>query len=135
MKKSLEVLIFLLISGLMLAGTWSDVNQFQKYKFARSVAIEADDAGNTFVAVTNYINASKIAATFSKLEYSLNQMNSAALCLIKVYKQTKDNDLIKQAFDILTEIQNTIEDQNITDVELLKDVNSNMNYCQDHLKK
>jgi hypothetical protein len=128
-------MIGIFISSIINAATWSDVKQFNKYKFVRSVAIEADSELNTFVAVTNYKNAGEIAATYSKIEYSLNQFNSAALCLIKKYKEIKDISLIKEAFDILSQIQNTIEEQNITNIQLLKAVNNNTDYCQDILNK
>jgi hypothetical protein len=110
MKKLALIISFILVGVLVTAETWTDIKQFQKYKFAKSVAIEADEAGNTFVAVTNYTEASKIALEFSKIEYSLYQMNSAAYCLINVYKQTKEQSLIKEAFNILS------------------------NYCQENLK-
>jgi hypothetical protein len=134
MKKIVGILVFLFLTSILCAGIWSDLKQFQKYKFVKSVAVEADDAGNTFVAVANYTEAAKIAKTYSKIEYSLYQMNSAAFCLIKVYKETKNQTLIKEALDILTEIQNTMKDQNIDNDKLSKDIDSNINFCQDNLK-
>jgi len=86
MKKLIVIVcvLVLALSGLVVASTWQD------YKDAKKKANDADAAGDTFAAVTNYKKAADVAAEFKKVEIQAWQLNNAAHALIQAFKKSVD---------------------------------------------
>jgi roadblock/LC7 domain-containing protein len=139
MKKFFAVVVLVLgFVGLVMAGNWTDVGKYQEYKSAKAMANEADDAGNTSVAVSKYLEAADLSKEYATLWIQVNQMNSAAYSLIKVFKQTKESGLLVEAKgyleDAKAQILATIPDGDVTKLdnnlgEVYGWITSNLDFC------
>jgi hypothetical protein len=87
MKKIISLISVMLIVFTSLSfGAWKSWEDFNSYKDARKVAIDAEAAGNTSVAVTNYKKAADLAGKSATKEIQAWQINNAAFVLIKQFK-------------------------------------------------
>jgi len=67
-------------------GAWKSTKDWDSYREARKVAIEAETAGNTADAVANYKKAAELAGKSATKEIQAWQINNAAFVLIKQFK-------------------------------------------------
>ena len=124
MKKFLVMsILFLVFVGTVFAGVWTDEKKFKEYVTTKSIAAEADSAGNTIVSVIKYKEAAILASTYATAEIEAWQLNNAAYSLIKVFKDTKEKSLLVEAMTLLT-------DAKALNVEsTLGKIQSNMDFC------
>ena len=87
MKKFLIMLCFLvLIFSLSSYAGWTNAEDYQAYKVAKKAAQDAEAAGDTFNAISNYKKAAELAAKSGTPEIQMWQINNAAYFLIKQFK-------------------------------------------------
>jgi len=87
MKKFLIMLCFwVLIFSLSSYAGWTNAEDYQAYKVAKKAAQDAEAAGDTFNAISNYKKAAELAAKSGTPEIQIWQLNNAAYFLIKQFK-------------------------------------------------
>lgn len=65
---------------------WTNVEDYQAYKVAKKAAQDAEAAGDTFNAVSNYKKAAELAAKSGTPEIQAWQLNNASYFLIRQFK-------------------------------------------------
>ncbi|MCE5299751.1 MAG: hypothetical protein LLG37_02615 [Spirochaetia bacterium] len=87
MKKNIIFTAFLVLAfSSALFASWKSWEDFNKYKDARKVAVEAENAGDTTTAVANYKKAAELAGKSGTKDIQAWQINNAAFVLIKQFK-------------------------------------------------
>lgn len=133
MKKFLAIAILMFVTvGMVFAGAWTNVEKFQEYKAAKTTATEADETGNTTVAVAKYIEAADLAKSYATQEIEAWQRNSAAYVLIKTFKNTKEKALLVEAMTYLTDAKAIADTLNIG--SLSEKIERNIDFCKTWLE-
>ena len=82
----LSVFFVFIFSSLMLAA-WTSWEDFNAYKDAKKTASEAEAAGDTATAVTNYKKAADLAGKSATKDIQAWQLNNAGFVLVKRFKE------------------------------------------------
>ncbi len=87
MKKAIALsVVFAFAFASMSFAAWKSWEDFNVYKEARKAAMEAEGAGDTVTAVTNYKKAAELAGKSATKDIQAWQTNNAAFVLIKQFK-------------------------------------------------
>lgn len=78
-------LIFVSFFSMSFAA-WTNLEDYKAYKKAKELALEAENAGDTFNAVANYKKAAELAGKSATQDIQIWQYNNAAYFLIKQFK-------------------------------------------------
>jgi len=136
MKKFLLVVLTLSITSVMFAGVWKTSEEFQVYKIRKADAQKADNEGNTYTAVVNYLIAAQIAEKSNATEIQAWQLNNAGYCLIKKFMEINAGLTPKQMtdFELLVEARGYLQKAKDLDIEnTLKTVEKNLDFCNFYL--
>jgi|DewCreStandDraft_4_1066084.scaffolds.fasta_scaffold02802_1 hypothetical protein len=88
MKKTILFIIFVFIfNGFIFSGPWKSYKAFQEYLSLKKQAKQADEEGNTAVAVSSYLKAAEIASKSADANVYAWQLNNAAFSLIAQFKK------------------------------------------------
>ena len=128
MKKILFLLVLVCAASLIYAKPWKDTNGYTQYKFARSIANEADSEGNTAVAVEKYKEAAEIAQEQEQYCIEAWQYNNAGKALLDKYSEIKDVSLLDEAEELLKESISIANMYKCSDV--LEKAKSNLKWCK-----
>ncbi len=82
----LSMIFAFVFSSLMLAA-WTSWEDFNAYKDAKKTASEAEAAGDTAAAVTNYKKAADLAGKSATKDIQAWQLNNAGFVLVKRFKE------------------------------------------------
>ena len=78
--------VFVLFAGLIFAGAWRNYEDYQTYLGVRKAAQDAEAAGDTYNAVSNYKKAAALAEKSASKDIQGWQLNNAAYVLVSLFK-------------------------------------------------